>query len=232
MFGIPFTGSDICGFNGDTTEELCTRWMQLGAFYPFMRNHNAIHQIDQDPAVWSTAAQASMKKALQLRYQLLPTLYTLFFHSSQTGGPVLSQPLFYQFPTDATAQAVDDQFLWGSGLMVAPVIAQGATARSVYFPAATWYSFYDGSRAGSTSIGTTAQVRPPPPPSATTEALRFQVSADLMTIPLFVRGGTILPWQQPDVTTVKARANPMGLVVALDSSYTVRALGFSSLTLT
>ncbi|CAF1690722.1 unnamed protein product, partial [Adineta ricciae] len=74
-----FAGAEICGFNDETTEDLCTKWMQLGAFYPFMRNHNEIGIKAQDPAVFSWEAQQIMKQALLMRYSLLPYWYTLFF---------------------------------------------------------------------------------------------------------------------------------------------------------
>jgi alpha-glucosidase (family GH31 glycosyl hydrolase) len=76
MFGIPLVGPDICGFNGNTTLELCRRWMQLGAFYPFSRNHNTIGDLDQDPATgFDGELQDVSRAALNTRYTLLPFLY-------------------------------------------------------------------------------------------------------------------------------------------------------------
>ena len=89
-------GSDICGFSGDTTEELCTRWMQLGSFYPFMRNHNDGTSKDQDPAAFSPEAQENMKVAMNIRYTILPYLYTLFYRSSELGETV-ARPLFFEY---------------------------------------------------------------------------------------------------------------------------------------
>ncbi|KIH42244.1 hypothetical protein ANCDUO_27773, partial [Ancylostoma duodenale] len=74
LFGIPYIGSDICGFNRDATEEMCLRWQQLGAFHTFMRNHNAIRQKPQDPAEWASVAAAT-KKANLFRYKYLPYLF-------------------------------------------------------------------------------------------------------------------------------------------------------------
>ena len=76
MFGIPMVGADICGFNGNTTAALCQRWMSLGAFYPFTRNHNTDDGIDQDPVALGPGVVAASVKALDLRYALLPQLYT------------------------------------------------------------------------------------------------------------------------------------------------------------
>lgn len=92
MFGIPLVGADICGFNGNTTEELCIRWSQLGAFYPFTRNHNSIENLDQDPAAFSKSAQQKIKFVLQTRYSLLPYLYSLFFRS-RSDGQTVANPL-------------------------------------------------------------------------------------------------------------------------------------------
>lgn len=95
MFGIPYIGADICGFIFNTTEELCERWMEVGAFYPFSRNHNNIDAPDQDPAQWPDTVAQSGRKALNIRYRLLPYLYTLFYESHTTGSTVV-RPLYHE----------------------------------------------------------------------------------------------------------------------------------------
>ena len=95
MFGIPYVGADICGFLENTNEELCQRWMELGAFYPFSRNHNGEGLIDQDPAALSESVQNSSRTALNIRYRLLPYLYTLFYESHTTGSTVV-RPLYHE----------------------------------------------------------------------------------------------------------------------------------------
>ena len=94
LFGIPYIGADICGFMLEATEELCERWMELGSFYPFSRNHNELTAHDQDPAVWNSVAQAA-SKSLKIRYRLLPYLYTLFY-DSHTSGSTVVRPLYHE----------------------------------------------------------------------------------------------------------------------------------------
>ena len=90
QFGMPLVGADICGFIGNSTEELCARWQQLGAFYPFSRNHNVWDAYDQDPGVWEGGRVAKVAKAsLEIKYYLLPYLYTLFYHHTVSGGTVV-----------------------------------------------------------------------------------------------------------------------------------------------
>ncbi|NWH68239.1 LYAG glucosidase, partial [Geococcyx californianus] len=139
LFGVPLVGADICGFAGDTSEELCVRWTQLGAFYPFMRNHNDHGARPQEPYAFSPAAQAAMRNALRLRYSLLPFLYTLF-HRAHSAGETVARPLFLEFPKDPNTWAVDRQLMWGGGLLVTPVLEAGKNKVSGYFPAGTWYS--------------------------------------------------------------------------------------------
>ncbi len=139
LYGIPYVGADICGFAGDTTEELCGRWMQVGAFYPFSRNHNSKGQLPQEPYLWDSVAEIS-RIAIGIRYQLLPYYYTLFEAAHATGGTVL-RPLFFEFPNDPHPDlpALDRQFLIGSAVMVSPVLEEGRTSVKAYIPEVSKY---------------------------------------------------------------------------------------------
>jgi alpha-glucosidase (family GH31 glycosyl hydrolase) len=140
LFGIPYVGADICGFVGDTTEELCGRWMQLGAFYPFSRNHNGKGHRSQEPYLWPRVAEAS-RNALKVRYEMLPYFYTLFYQSHNFGATVL-RPLFFEFPDDTDTYMLDRQFLIGSSVLITPCLTQGAVSVNGYFPNGVWYDWY------------------------------------------------------------------------------------------
>nr|CAH7753047.1 unnamed protein product [Callosobruchus chinensis] len=189
-------GADICGFNGNTTSSLCNRWMQLGAFYPFSRNHNTDDGIDQDPVAMGSLVVASSKNALRIRYSLLPYLYTLFFKAYKYGETV-SRPLFFEFTSDTRTYAIDTQFLWGPALMIIPVLEENAKFVSAYLPKGVWYDFYARS-----SIISAGNV--------------YNLSAPLDRIPLMIRGGQILPMQTPMSTTTLSRLTKMQLLVAAD----------------
>ncbi|CAG0890498.1 unnamed protein product [Darwinula stevensoni] len=198
MFGLPYGGSDICGFLDNTTEDLCIRWMQLGAFYPFSRNHNAEGHIDQDPGMWPTVAEAS-RIALGARYRVLPYLYTLFYHANTVGDTVV-RPLLMEFPTDVTARGIDTQFLWGSHLLLSPILTlESFNSRSAYFPQGLWYKYWS------------REVE-------FTGPLTTNLNVPDMEIPIHVRGGAILPTQVSGINTDESRQNPFGLIVALDES--------------
>ncbi len=100
FFGIPMVGPDTCGFSGNSDMELCNRWMQLSAFFPFYRNHNVLSAISQEAYVWESVAEAS-RTAMKIRYSLLPYWYTLFYKASTTGEPTI-RALFYEFPDDVS----------------------------------------------------------------------------------------------------------------------------------
>ncbi|KAK7082631.1 hypothetical protein SK128_006752 [Halocaridina rubra] len=197
LFGLPMVGADVCGFFMDSTMELCARWMQVGAFCPFDRNHNSIGTAPQDPAWWPEVAAIS-RDYLILRYQYLPYLYTLFHDAHHDGNSVI-RPIFSEFTTDVTALESNDQFMWGKGIMVAPVLTEGAVQRDVYFPQGEWYDLKSGTLEATGPITQT-------------------VSAPLEVMPVFVSGGNILPYQEPALNTVESRVNPFGFTVALDSS--------------
>uniref|UniRef100_A0A4W6DT06 Lysosomal alpha-glucosidase n=1 Tax=Lates calcarifer TaxID=8187 RepID=A0A4W6DT06_LATCA len=197
LFGVPLVGADICGFGGNTTEELCVRWMQLGAFYPFMRNHNDKPNAPQEPYVFGQRAQAAMQSAVNLRYSLLPFLYTLF-HRAHTSADTVARPLFMEFPSDPNCQTIDQQFLWGSSLLISPVLEQGAVELAAYLPPGTWYSLHNGQPFYS-------------------KGQYLLLPAPLDTINIHVREGHIIPQQEPALTTTASRRNAFSLTVALSA---------------
>ncbi|CAH8445660.1 unnamed protein product [Schistosoma margrebowiei] len=198
MFGIPMVGADICGFTGNTTEELCVRWSQLGAFYPFSRNHNEDEAMDQDPAYWSKDSTEAIKESLKLRYHLLPYIYTLFYRS-YLNGTTVARALAFEFPEDLATHKVDSQFMLGSCILVTPVLDEGRTFVEGYVPSGEWIELSTGKRYF--SRGTWKYF-----------------DAPLNVIPISIRCGCIVPMQVSAETTDIARKKGFGLFVILSST--------------
>ncbi len=145
LSGQPFVGADIGGFNEWCHGELLARWTQYGALTPFCRNHNAAGQPDQYPWSFGPVVEDICRDAIRLRYRLLPYLYGAFVESAATGLPV-QRPLVLDFQADRRAREIEDQYLLGSSLLVAPVMRAGETQRAVYLPAGDWYDWHSGAR--------------------------------------------------------------------------------------
>ena len=177
LSGMPFVGSDIGGFADSATAELYTRWLQTGVFYPFMRTHTAFGTDDQEPWSYGAAHEIVNREAIELRYRLLPHIYNVMQQASETGLPAM-RPLFLEFPSDGRTWDQDDQFMFGSDLVVAPVLRAGDRQRTVYLPAGTWYDFWTGRAYRGES--------------------EHSLPVTLRSIPIFVRGGAFI-FQQPVV---------------------------------
>ncbi|KAK9364715.1 glycosyl hydrolases family 31-domain-containing protein [Lipomyces kononenkoae] len=197
LFGIPMVGSDICGFNGETTEELCNRWAQLGAFYPFSRHHHSTGMNDSFFFLWESVTESALN-AYTIRYTLLPYLYGLMQQASSTGNAVF-RPLWYDNPSDTTTYGIDTQFTLGNGILVTPVLTEGATSVTGYFPDGVWYDWY------------TRGVESTSPGYRT-------LDANLTHVNVHIKGGVILPAQYPAKTTYSTTQNPYFLIAALDSN--------------
>jgi len=202
LFGIPMFGVDTCGFNGNSDEELCNRWMQLSAFFPFYRNHNVLSANPQEAYVWASVAEAS-KKAMSIRYSLLPYMYTLFYYAHTTGSTVM-RALSWEFPNDPSLASIDNQFLLGPAILITPVLGQGMTSVRGVFPGVghgtVWYDWYT-QKAVSAKAGENVTI-----------------AAPLGHIPVYVRGGYVLPQQEALYTTTESRNSSWSLLCALDAN--------------
>jgi alpha-glucosidase len=172
LSGQPFVGADIGGFAGDCSPELFARWIQYGALTPFCRNHSVIGSRHQYPWAFGDAVLDIARDAIDLRYRLLPYIYSAFVAASETGAPV-QRALAFDDQYDATIADIDDQYLFGPHLLVAPVVDEGATARQVYLPRGHWYDWHtDEPRAGGRYV---------------------TADAPMERIPLYARAGAVIP---------------------------------------
>ncbi|MFZ0791694.1 MAG: TIM-barrel domain-containing protein, partial [Chromatiaceae bacterium] len=170
LCGSPQVGVDIGGFFDNCVGELFARWIELGTFYPFMRNHSACGSRAQEPWTFGSEVERVARRAIELRYRLLPYLYTMAHRAHRTGEPLL-RPLLYDFPDEDYLYQVEDQVMIGPLLMIAPVCRPGVRRRLVELPHGTWYDLRTGGR-----------VDPGP----------LIADAPLGGIPIYVRGGSVL----------------------------------------
>ncbi len=172
LSGEPFVGSDVGGFIGRANGEFLVRSYEIGFLAPFFRNHHAVDGYDQEPWRFGKYYEDIIRKYLKLRYRMLPFLYTTLEEAHRTGVPVF-RPLMLNYQDDSSTYNLDDEFMIGDDLLVAPIVRPDVTSRLVYLPKGIWYDYWTNKKyEGGTMI---------------------RAEAPLETVPMFVRGGAIIP---------------------------------------
>lgn len=139
--GMGFTGSDIGGFAEQPTPELYARWIQLGVFHPFCRTHSSGDHGEQEPWSFGEEVIDITRKFVELRYQLLPYLYTMFWQYVNDGVPML-KPLVYYDQYDHQTHYRTDEFIYGNQILVCPILEPNARGRRMYLPQGNWYNLW------------------------------------------------------------------------------------------
>jgi alpha-glucosidase len=173
LSGAPLTGPDVGGFYGNADAELVTRWNQAACLMPYFRNHTALGTAPQEPWAFGQPYETINRRAIELRYRLMPYLYSIVALSAEYGWPII-RPLFMLEPGNPEVRLIDDCYLLGDGLLVAPVVERGMTRRKIYLPQGSdWYDFWTNElyRGGEEII----------------------TEAPLDSLPIFVRAGLALP---------------------------------------
>lgn len=172
MSGFAFAGTDVGGFGSDVTSELLVRWYQVGCFSTLFRNHSAMGTRRQEPWLFGEENLNIIRKYVRLRYELLPYFYDLFYEHQKTGLPVM-RPLVLAYGQDKNTHNLNDEFMIGDNLLVAPVVEQGQVKKMVYLPEGIWYDYWTKEKQ---------------------EGGRFILAdAPLDVCPMYVKAGAVLP---------------------------------------
>ncbi|MFQ3230171.1 glycoside hydrolase family 31 protein [Reinekea sp.] len=180
LSGVAFAGADIGGFMDNAQPELFVRWMQLGTFYPFMRNHCSIGLQSQEPWSFGEPWTKIATRAIQRRYAILPYLYQLFRDANETGTPIMRAMMWHD-PSEVITENMADQFMLGQAMLVAPIMEPGQLARAVWLPKGQWLNVHEDKLV----MGSGYQL----------------AHAGLEDIPMFLRAGSILPLAPPRLSS-------------------------------
>ena len=172
MSGYSFIGSDIGGFAEQPDGELFARWIQLGIFHPFCRVHSSGDHGDQEPWSFGTEITDIVRKFIELRYKLLPYLYTMFYKYSKEGLPMLRSLVLYD-QEDPQTHFRTDEFIFGQQILVCPIQEPNSKGRRMYIPRGKWYNYWTG--------------------EVVNGGMEKWVVADIDKIPFFVKEGAIIP---------------------------------------
>ena len=210
IFGIPFTGSDICGFMENASKDLCIRWYNLGAFYPFMRNHNFFQARDQYPWTFGEDTLKIINKNIKMRYSLIRYIYSQFFLISLNEKGAFFKPLMFEFPEDENSyENIEDKIMLGDALFLCAFYESNSKDKSFVFPNANFNKFPEGKIITSYSDKDNEKNK------------KIELSGKLEDIHLFLRGGFILPYQNVDdkyvINTKKLRNEKINLIINIDN---------------
>ncbi|HVF30849.1 MAG TPA: TIM-barrel domain-containing protein, partial [Pyrinomonadaceae bacterium] len=193
--GVAFIGSDVGGFNDRPSGELYTRWLQASILTPFLRSHSVGWAGNKEPWEYGDEFTPINRRMIELRYQFLPYLYTLFYEHERTGQPVM-RPLWYEFPNDRLTYLIGDEYMAGSDVLVAPIVKEGMRHRDLYLPAgANWVNWWTG--------------------ELLEGGKQHRVDAPLDRFPLFIRAGAVVPTQSTIQHTGLMKNAPLTLNVAV-----------------
>ncbi|WP_124040995.1 TIM-barrel domain-containing protein [Clostridium perfringens] len=182
--GFSFVGNDVSGFGLDSSEELFIRWMEMGPFIPIFRNHSNMYTRRQEPWAFGPRAEKIAKKSIELRYELLPYIYDLYYISHKEGLPIF-RPMIMEYEKDINLLNMREQFMLGENMLVAPVLYEGERSKTVYLPKGSWFNYF------------------------TMEKLQggkwYKLPCELDEILVFVKEGSIIPTYNKKFRNVKER---------------------------
>jgi len=170
--GIPFCGTDIGGFSGEPDGELFTRWIQLGTFSPFMRAHSAGDTKEREPWSFGEPYTSINRKFIELRYRLIPYLYSVFWEHHRYGFPILRPVLMHEQDVYKN-HFRQDEFTYGDKILICPVLAPDQATRNVYLPKGKWYYFWTNEMVDG--------------------GQEVEVTTPLDTMPIFMKAGSVIP---------------------------------------